>query len=96
MANVKKNGVGDLVTIAEQDIFTVDLREADVLLLYLLPELNKKLLPQFEKLKRGSRIVTHDYDIEGIEPDQSISITSNEDNASHTLFLYTAPLKPAK
>ena len=95
-ANVKKNGVGDLVTIVEQDIFQVDLGEADVLLLYLLPELNKKLLPQFEKLKPGSRIVTHDYDIEGIEPDESIRVTSNEDNASHTLFVYTTPLKPAR
>jgi SAM-dependent methyltransferase len=96
LANVKKNGVGNLVKIVEQDIFTVDLSEADVLLLYLLPELNKKLLPQFEKLKPGSRLVTHDYDIEGIEPDKSIQIISNEDNASHTLFLYTTPLKPAK
>jgi ribosomal protein L11 methylase PrmA len=96
LANVKKNGVGNLVKIVERDIFTVDLSEADVLLLYLLPELNKKLLPQFEKLKPGSRLVTHDYDIEGIEPDKSIQVTSNEDNASHTLFLYTTPLKPAK
>jgi tRNA A58 N-methylase Trm61 len=95
-ANVRKNGVGDLVTIVERDIFQVDLGEADVLLLYLLPELNKRLLPQFEKLKPGSRIVTHDYDIDGIEPDESIRITSNEDNASHTLFVYTTPLKAAK
>jgi ribosomal protein L11 methylase PrmA len=95
-SNVKKNGVGELVAIVEKDIFEVNLGEADVLLLYLLPELNKKLLPQFEKLKPGSRIVTHDYDIEGIEPDESIRIISNEDNASHSLFVYTTPLKPAK
>jgi ribosomal protein L11 methylase PrmA len=96
LENVKKNGVGSLVKIVRQDIFTLDLSDADVLLLYLLPEINKKLLPQFEKLKPGSRIVTHDYDIDGIEADKSISVISNEDNASHTLFLFTTPLKPAK
>ena len=96
LTNVKKNGVEALVKIVEQDIFTVDLSEVDVLLLYLLPELNKKLLPQFEKLKPGSRLVTHDYDIEGIEPDKSIQIISNEDNASHTIMLFTTPLKRRK
>ncbi len=91
--NVKANGVAGLVTIVERDLFTVDLSEADVLLLYLLPEINKKLLPQFEKLKPGARLVTHDYDIDGIEADDTVRVTSNEDNADHTLFLYTAPLK---
>lgn len=94
--NVRKGGVVQLVQIVEKDIFTVDLSGADVLLLYLLPEINTRLLPQFAKLKPGSRIVTHDYDIEGIEATESIRMTSNEDNASHTLFVYTAPLKPAK
>lgn len=96
LENVRRGGVGSLVKIVQEDIFTVDLSEADVLLLYLLPELNQKLLPQFEQLKPGSRLVTHDYDIGGIEADKSIRITSNEDNASHTLFLYTTPLKPGK
>ena len=94
--NVRANGVGGLVQIVERDLFTVDLSEADVLLLYLLPEINKKLVPQFEKLKPGSRIVTHDYDVDGVEPDDSVRVTSSEDNADHTLFLYTAPLKKAK
>jgi tRNA A58 N-methylase Trm61 len=96
LENVKRNGVGGLVKILQQDIYTVDLSEADVLLLYLLPEINKKLVPQFEKLKPGSRIVTHDYDIEGYTADESVRVTSNEDNATHTLFLYTTPLKAEK
>ncbi len=94
--NVRANGVGGLVQIVERDLFTVDLSEANVLLLYLLPEINKKLVPQFEKLKPGSRIVTHDYDIEGVESDDSVRVTSSEDNAEHTLFLYTSPLKKSK
>ena len=88
-----KNRVEDLVKIFQADIFTLDLSEADVLPLYLLPEMNRKLLPQLDKLKPGARIVCHDYDLEGIVADETVTMISNEDNASHTLTLYTTPLK---
>jgi ribosomal protein L11 methylase PrmA len=91
--NVAKNKVEDLVKIFQADIFTLDLSEADVLPLYLLPEMNRKLLPQLDKLKPGARIVCHDYDLEGIVADETVTMISNEDNASHTLTLYTTPLK---
>ena len=91
--NVTHNHVEDLVKIVQADLFTLDLSDADVLSLYLLPELNMKLLPQYEKLKPGSRLVFHDYDLDGIEPDQSLNVTSNEDGARHRLYLYTTPLK---
>ena len=91
--NVARNNVGDLVKIFQADIFTIDLSKADVIPIYLLPEMNRKLLPQLEKLKPGSRIVCHDYDLEGIIADETLSMVSNEDNASHTLSLYTTPLK---
>jgi ribosomal protein L11 methylase PrmA len=91
--NVARNKVENLVKIVQADIFELDLSKADVFPLYLLPEMNKKLLPQLEKLKPGSRIVCHDYDLEGIVADETITVISNEDNASHTLSLYTTPLK---
>ncbi len=92
-ANVKRNGVEKLVKIFQADIFTLDLRDADVIPIYLLPEMNRRLLPQLEKMKPGSRIVCHNYDLEEIVPDETVTIISNEDNASHTLTLYTTPLK---
>lgn len=91
--NVARNHVEDLVKIVQADIFTLDLREADVIPMYLLPEMNQKLLPQLEKLKSGSRLVCHNYDLEGIEPDETVDMVSNEDNADHHLYLYTLPLK---
>jgi ribosomal protein L11 methylase PrmA len=91
--NVARNNVGKLVKILQADIFTLDLSKADVIPIYLLPEMNRKLLPQLEKLKPGARIVCHAYDLEGIVPDETVTVTSLEDNASHTLTLYTAPLK---
>jgi ribosomal protein L11 methylase PrmA len=91
--NVARNGVGSLVEIIQEDIFKVDLAEATVLPIYLLPEMNRRLLPQLEKLKPGSRIVCHDYGLDGIIPDETRTVISNEDNASHILMLYTTPLR---
>ncbi len=92
-ANVKKNKVGDLAAIKKQDIFTLDLSGANVITLYLLPDLNVKLIPQLEKLKPGSRIVSHDFDMRGVKPDKVVEVTSKEDNISHTIYLWTTPLK---
>ena len=91
--NVKKNRVGRLVRIEEEDIFTLDLRPATVVTLYLLPGLNVKLIPQLEQLRPGSRIVSHDFDMKGVRPDAVLTMESEEDGAEHTLYLWMTPLK---
>ncbi|MHC4112894.1 MAG: methyltransferase domain-containing protein [Planctomycetota bacterium] len=93
LENVAKNNVGHLVTIEQKDIFTLDLSKANVITLYLLPELNVKLIPQLEKLKPGSRIVSHDFSMEGVKPDKVVTITSDRDKYTHTVYLWTVPLK---
>jgi ribosomal protein L11 methylase PrmA len=91
--NVERNHVEKLVEIVQADIFTLDLSQATVFPIYLLPDMNQKLLPQFDKVKPGSRIVCHNYDLAGIEAEKTVTVISNEDNASHTLSLYVTPLK---
>ena len=91
--NAERNDVSELVEIIQADIFKVDISDADVLPIYLLPEMNLQLVPQFETLKPGSRLVFHNYDLAGYIYDKKIEIISNEDNSSHTLWLYTTPLK---
>ncbi|OHB65693.1 MAG: hypothetical protein A2Y76_15060 [Planctomycetes bacterium RBG_13_60_9] len=93
LENVEKNGVGDLVTIMQKDIFTLDLSNANVITLYLLPSLNVKLIPQLEKLKPGSRIVSHDFDMRGVIPDQVVNIDGGDSGLDHTVYLWTTPLK---
>jgi SAM-dependent methyltransferase len=93
LKNVKTNGVGHLVKIEQADIFTLDLSPASVITLYLLPELNVKLIPQLEKLKPGSRIVSHDFDMKGVTPDKVVEVDDGE--GSHTVYLWTTPLKKA-
>lgn len=92
-ANAKRAKVEALVEIKQEDIFKVDLSQASVIALYLLPEMNVKLIPQLEKLKPGSRIVAHDFDIRGVKPDQTIKMISREDGVEHKVFLWTVPLK---
>lgn len=90
--NVKQNGVEQNAKIMLGDIFTLDLSGADVVTLYLLPSLNVKLIPQLEKLKPGARIVSHDFDMRGVKPDQVVPLTG-KDGASHNIYLWTTPLK---
>ncbi len=91
--NVEKSGVGHLVKIEQEDIFTLDLSEANVITLYLLPKLNVKLIPQLEKLKPGSRIVSHDFAMRGVKPDKVVTVKLDDSWQEHTVYLWTTPLK---
>jgi precorrin-6B methylase 2 len=93
--NVKRNGVEKLVQIKQADIFTLDLSDANVITLYLLPRLNVRLIPQLEKLKPGSRIVSHNFDMEGVTPDKVVKVRDAK-NVEHTVYLWTTPLKKEK
>ncbi len=86
-------GVKTLVTIEPKDLFTADLRAADVIAVYLLPQQLERLLPQLEQLKPGSRIVSHQFAIPGVSLDKVVHVESMEDGAKHTLYLWTLPLK---
>jgi ribosomal protein L11 methylase PrmA len=62
--NARKAGVANLVQFRQEDLFKADFREATVVTLYLLPDLNVKLRPRlWEDLKPGTRIVSHQFDM---------------------------------
>ena len=89
-ANVEKNGVGKLVTIKQEDIFKQDLSQANVVTLYLLPSLNVKLMPQLRKLKPGSRIVSHSFDMKGAKPNKEVQVQTKT-GGEHTVYLWVVP-----
>ena len=91
--NAKKHGVDQLVEFVEQDVFKVDLREADVVVMYLLPWMVNELVPRFEVMQPGPRIVAHDFGMEEIEPEKIIEVPVPDSNEERTLLLYVAPLK---
>lgn len=86
---VEQAKVGDKVTILNQDLFTTDISKATVVTLYLLPSLNKKLIPKLNaELKPGTRIVSQSFDM-GDEnpPDQKMDVNGRQ------VYLWHTPLK---
>jgi SAM-dependent methyltransferase len=90
--NVAAAGVQQLVRIEQRDIFELDLSPASVVALYLLPELNVRLLPQLERLRPGSRIVSHDFDIAGVVPKQELMLQPEPVGPRHGVYLFETPL----
>jgi SAM-dependent methyltransferase len=77
--NAKRAGVEKLVEFEVQDLFDTDLHGASVVTMYLLPEVNQKLVPTLlSQLKPGSRVVSHDYDMGAWTYDEMIEITLAE------------------
>jgi SAM-dependent methyltransferase len=93
--NARAAGVEHLVTIEQKDIFELDLSPASVVTLYLLPELNVRLIPQLEKMRPGSRVVSHDFDMEGVTPLQHVSVRLPVSEKEHQVYLWQTPLLPA-
>jgi ribosomal protein L11 methylase PrmA len=76
--NARAAGVSDRVEFRRDDLFDVDLNDATVIAMYLLPELNLKLMPKLRALRPGTRIVSHNYGFgDAWKPDQSISLVTD-------------------
>lgn len=83
--SAKQHGVTDKVKFIEGDLFEADLSKATVISLYLLPNLNLRLRPTLLKLKPGTRIVSHAFDMGDWKPERTIDV----DGA--TVYLWTVP-----
>ncbi|HVL35666.1 MAG TPA: class I SAM-dependent methyltransferase [Burkholderiales bacterium] len=84
--NAKKAGVTHLVEFRQQDLFKADIREATVVTLYLLPDLNVKLRPRlWNELKPGTRIVSHQFEMGGWKPEKRVDV------GNRTIYLWTVP-----
>jgi predicted RNA methylase len=68
--NAKKAGVSDKATFRRGDIFRTNFSHADVLTLFLLPELNERLRPTILRMRPGTRVVSNSFEMGDWEPDQ--------------------------
>ncbi len=74
--NAGQAGVAHLVRFVEGDFFAADLREATVVTLYLLPEVNRQLLPKLlAELQPGTRIVSYKYDLGDWAPEKTVRVS---------------------
>jgi tRNA G37 N-methylase Trm5 len=86
--NAKRNGVTDLVKFRNENLFKADFREATVVTLYLLPDLNEKLRPKlWAELKPGTRIVSHQFEMGNWQPEKKVELNGR------TIYFWTVPEK---
>jgi predicted RNA methylase len=94
MSVIHDNGLNDRVTIVNGDMFKVDLSSADVVYLYLTTSANEKVKPKMEtELRKGVRVVSHDYEVVGWKPSKVENFVENPSLGypSHTIYLYKTP-----
>jgi len=94
LSSIHDNGLSDRVTIVNGDMFSVNLTSADVIFLYLTTSANEKIRPKLEnELKKGVRVVSHDYEIVGWKPAKVEHFCENPHLGypSHTIYLYKKP-----
>src|SRR3954453_10823161 len=86
--NAKKAGVTSLVQVRQENLFPADFRDATVITLYLLPDLNVKLRPKlWNELKPGTRIVSHQFEMGGWKPEKRL------ESNGRTIYFWTVPAK---
>jgi len=94
LSTIHDNGLADRVTIVNGDMFSVQLTSADVVFLYLTTSANEKIRPKLEtELRKGVRVVSHDYEIVGWRPLKVENFCENPKLGypSHTIYLYEKP-----
>lgn len=86
---IRKLGLEKTAQIINGDILKQDYSSADVVTVYLLPNSNNKVQPLLERqLKKGARVVAHDFEFRNWTPVKVEDIADDGEGRSHTLFLY--------
>ena len=77
--NAREAGVSEKAQFILMDLFKVDLSEATVVTLYLLPKVNIQLRPKlFQELKPGTRVVSHEFNMGDWKPDTSFELETDD------------------
>jgi protein-L-isoaspartate O-methyltransferase len=89
MEKIKTLGLSAIARIIHGDLLKQDYASADLLTVYLLPMSNDKVTPILEKqLKKGTRIVAHDFEFSAWKPEKIEDIDDDGEGRSHRLYLY--------
>lgn len=87
---IKKLGLEDRVRVVNDDLYKVDLSQADVVFIYLDTISNDLLRPNLEKyLRPGARVISHDFVVRGWKPVRTEQIEAY--NRPHTIYIYEMP-----
>ena len=88
-AKIRQLGLQKTAHIIHGDILKQNYSSANLITVYLLPDSNIKLRPVLDAtIRKGTRIVAHDFEIGGWVPVKTVTIPDDGEGRSHTLFLY--------
>jgi SAM-dependent methyltransferase len=94
-ANAARAGVASRARFEKRDLYETELSGASVITMYLLPEVNMKLRPRLLALAPGTRIVSHDWDMEDWPADETIELRAPEKSVGaggySKVFLWVVP-----
>ncbi|HLH41046.1 MAG TPA: methyltransferase domain-containing protein [Bryobacteraceae bacterium] len=89
MEKIRSLGLSSTARIIHGDLLKQDYSSADLLTVYLLPMSNDKVAPLLEKqLKKGARVVAHDFEFSAWKPVKTVDIDDDGEGRSHRLYLY--------
>ena len=100
-AEAKRLGIADRASFHVQDVFKADLSKASVITLYLLPAMMVNLRSKlYLEPRPGTRIVSHDYNFDEWQPDDTITLDVPEKEKVNgvpraTILLWIVPAKVA-
>jgi hypothetical protein len=69
--NAEAAGVSDRAQFEQADLFETDLSQAQVLTMFLLPQINMKLRPTILNMAPGTRVVSNSFLMDDWRPDES-------------------------
>ncbi len=72
--NAAREGVTAKAKFVRGDIFEADFSQATVVTMYLLPGLNVKLRPRILDMKPGTRVVSHQFNMDDWQPDETTNL----------------------
>ncbi|MGI8917067.1 MAG: methyltransferase domain-containing protein [Pyrinomonadaceae bacterium] len=89
-ANARQAGVAEVVRFRNEDMFRLDVSEANIVTLYLSDKLNVLLRPKLlRELRPGSRIISHDFRMGDWRPEQTVRVPWGK--LYRTVYLWTVP-----
>ncbi|MEM1548670.1 MAG: class I SAM-dependent methyltransferase [Thermoproteota archaeon] len=85
---IMESGLSHLISLVKADLFQVDVSRFSLIYVYPFPSITRRLsIKLSSECRRGTRILVHDYPLEGLNPLKSVSIPSGRQHV-HNLYLY--------
>ena len=85
--NAAQAGVNGKAQFMKADLFETDFSKAQVITMYLLPDINLRLRPKILDLKPGTRVVSHAFTMGDWDPDERAEVEMR------TAMLWIVPAK---